>query len=73
MTTPLTQEFGDARVNVEDMVAEQRWVLCVSIVLSQDPVEQPFALGLVISAVGQTSADLHHQLIREELQAIHSG
>lgn len=67
----LTQQLRDARVNVEHVVAEQRWLLCLSIMLSQDFVEQPLTLHQVVCTGSQTSTDLNHQLIWQKLQTVH--
>ena len=67
----LTQEFRDAGVDVEDVVAEEGRVLRLAVVFIQQAVEEPLALGLVLRAAGQPSADLHHQAVGEELQTVH--
>lgn len=66
-----TQQLRDAGVDVEHVVVEQRSLLRVSVVLRQDLVHQPLALRQVGGAAQQTSAELHHQTVRQELQAVH--
>ena len=67
----LTQELRDAGVDVEDVVAEQGRMLRLAVVFIQQAVEEPLALGLVLGAGGQPSADLHHQAVGQELQTVH--
>lgn len=58
-------------MNVENVVAEQWVLLRVSVMLSQDLIKQPLALEQVVRAAGQTSADLNHQLVGQELETVH--
>lgn len=58
-------------MDVEDVIAEQRWLLGVSVVLCQDVVEQTLTPGEVVGASCQTSADLHNPFVRQKLQTVH--
>lgn len=58
-------------MDVENVVAEQRLLSCVSVMLGQDLMEQSLALEQVVAAAGQTSTDLHHQVIRQKLQTVY--
>lgn len=66
-----TQQLRDAGVDVENVVVEQRSLLRVSVMPRQDLVHQPLALRQVGGAAQQTSAELHHQTVGQELQAVH--
>lgn len=69
----LTQQLRDARVDVEDVVAEERRLLRVSVVPCEDFVQEPLAPREVVGAAGQAAAHLHHQLVGQELQAVHGS
>lgn len=60
-------------MDVEYVVAEQGRMLRLAVVFVQQPEQQPLALGLVLGAGSQASADLHHQAVGQELQAVHGG
>lgn len=52
------------------MVAEQRGLLKATVMPGQDLVKQPLAAMQVACRSSQPSADLHHQLSRQKLQAV---
>lgn len=68
----LTKELRHTGVNVKHMVTEQRWIFRLAVVLHQCPVQKLLVLGRLLCTFGQTSAHIHHQLIRKKLQTIDS-
>lgn len=58
-------------MDVEDVVAEQGWVLGLPVVLGQHAVDEPLAVVRVGRALGQPAAHVHHKLIRQKLQTVH--